>query len=127
MAFADVVRERLLSVITQLPGNMHEQEIVDLADRMARKHFRAHKEEFGEEDTMSRPEKHVDIGAFGDSFSLPQARIARGKMVFTKYARLPFNAQWIFADGEQCRNTSPVRQADEENVSPNRVPDATHV
>lgn len=86
MAFADMVRERLLNFQKQLPRNMDEHEIQNLADRMARKHFRSHKEEFGEEDTMLRPEKSVDIPGFSETFSLPQARISRGKMVFTKYA-----------------------------------------
>ena len=92
MAFADVAKERLLRVSTQLPGKMDEHAIGDLADRMARKYFRAHKEEFGEEDTMRRPVKYVDMGAFGDTFSLPQARIAGGKMVFTKYESTPSDA-----------------------------------
>ncbi len=84
MAFADLARARLLSVSNQLPWRMTDRAIGDVADRMARKYFRTHKEEFGEEDIMRRPEKHVEIGAFGETFSLPQARIARGMMIFTK-------------------------------------------
>jgi hypothetical protein len=82
LAFADLVEDRLMAVAHQLP--IYRNSIRKLAEKMTRKDFKACKEEFGTETSMSKNDKRIEIPGIPDTFTLPGANIIRGKLVFQK-------------------------------------------
>lgn len=84
MDFADLVERRLLAARPDLQMNPYA--IRKLAEKMSRSRdgFRGKKENFGDEDSMSRSEFSIEMPGISDTVSLPSANVIRGKMIFSQ-------------------------------------------
>jgi hypothetical protein len=82
MAFAELAEERLRQYAPYL--RMDTDQIRPVVDKMVRADFRTCKEEFGTEDSMSLIDYRIDIPNIPDDFSLRDANIERGKLIFSR-------------------------------------------
>lgn len=84
MDFADLVERRLMAAGQQHDLSPHT--VRKVAEKMSRSRtgFRGYKEEFGTEDSLSRPEYRIEMPGLSDTFTVESANIIRGKMVFSQ-------------------------------------------
>jgi hypothetical protein len=84
LMFADLVEARLRQFAHH--EDLKSLDLRKVAEKMStsRTGFRGYKEEFGTEDSMSRPEYRIELPGLPSTFTIEAAGIYGGKMVFTQ-------------------------------------------